>query len=591
MERNQTTLREEEEEPQRTQRYMEEVVNGFGKVRKGGFRAASFVYGMVGLENMGFVANMVSLVLYFTNKMYFDLPTAANTYTNLMGSTYLLSFLGGFVSDTYLTRFHTCLAFGALEILALSMMTIQAKTAALLPRPCGKPSCVEGGVAVFFYSSLCFMGVGVGGVRGSLPALGADQFRSDQPKALATYFNGLLLSSVTGASLGVTLIVWVSTNRDNHGWWKGFLMTALAAFAGLVSLSFGKIFYRMHVPGDSPLLRILQVVVVAVKNRRRSVPESSSELYETSGKDEAPAIAHTDQFRCLDKAAIVPADQETISPWRVCTVTQVEEVKILTRMLPIIASTIILNTCMAQLQTFSVQQGYRMDTHLGRKFRIPSASIPVIPLLFMVILIPVYDRILVPCISRYTKHPTGITQLQRVGIGLALSAASMAIAAAVEVKRRKQSLLNPTKPISLFWLGFQYAVFGIADVFTLVGLLEFFYKEAPIGMKSLATSFTYISQSFGYFLSSFFVEAINLATRRADGRGWLSGQDLDGSSLDLFYWFLAALSTVNFFSYLYWSSWYKCAADDRRQKDAGKSPEECNGNGNGNGNGLSNQHE
>jgi peptide/histidine transporter 3/4 len=51
----------------------------------------------------------------------------------------------------------------------------------------------------------------------------------------------------------------------------------------------------------------------------------------------------------------------TPEPWKVCAVTQIEEVKILTRMLPIIASTIIMNTCMAQLQTFSVHQGYFMD--------------------------------------------------------------------------------------------------------------------------------------------------------------------------------------------------------------------------------------
>lgn len=65
---------------------------------------------------MGFVANMVSLVLYFSYKMYFDLSNAANTLTNLMGSTFLLSVIGGFISDTYTNRFHTCLIFGTLEV-------------------------------------------------------------------------------------------------------------------------------------------------------------------------------------------------------------------------------------------------------------------------------------------------------------------------------------------------------------------------------------------------------------------------------------------------------------------------------------------
>ncbi|KAG6397711.1 hypothetical protein SASPL_143881 [Salvia splendens] len=71
---------------------------------KGGARAASFVYGLAALENMGFVANMMSLVLYFMFKLYFDLPTAANTFTNLMGTTFLLSVVGGFISDTFINR-------------------------------------------------------------------------------------------------------------------------------------------------------------------------------------------------------------------------------------------------------------------------------------------------------------------------------------------------------------------------------------------------------------------------------------------------------------------------------------------------------
>lgn len=243
--------------------------------------------------------------------------------------------------------------------------------------------------------------------------------------------------------------------------------------------------------------------------------------------------------------------------------TQVEEVKILARMMPIIASTIIMNTCLAQLQTFSVQQGYRMNPYLG-SFKVPAASIPVIPLIFMIVLIPIYDRIFVPFIRKFTKHPSGVSPLQRVGVGLVLSTVSMSIAALVEVKRRNQSLKNPMMPISLFWLSFQYGIFGIADMFTLVGLLEFFYKEAPEGMKSLSTSFTWISLSFGYFLSSVFVESINGVTKHIapSKHGWLQGQDLDRNNLNLFYWFLAILSGINFFNYLYWALWYKYKNDD-----------------------------
>lgn len=262
----------------------------------------------------------------------------------------------------------------------------------------------------------------------------------------------------------------------------------------------------------------------------------------------------------MDRAAIVPNDSKAseLAPWEICTVTQVEELKILIRMLPIILSTVVLNTVLAQLQTFSQAQGNFMDKKLG-KLDFPSGSVPVIPLFFMSILLPVYEFVFVPFARKFTKHPQGITQLQRVGVGLVLSAISMGVAGIVEVKRRNQSKLNPLEPISVFWLSFQYGIFGVADMFSLVGLLEFFYKEAPVGMRSLSTSFTWISVSLGYFFSSVLVNVVNSITKRVSPSktGWVDGKILDNVNLDLFYWLLAVLSLINFAIYLLSASLYK----------------------------------
>ncbi|KAL1312885.1 hypothetical protein HN51_039457 [Arachis hypogaea] len=532
------------------------------KRKKGGFRASMFIFVLSALDNMGFVANMVSLVLYFYGVMHFDLSSSANTLTNFMGSTFLLSLVGGFISDTYLNRFSTCLLFGSLEVMALAMLSVQAGSRHLHPEACGKSSCVKGGIAVMLYTSLCLLALGVGGVRGSMTAFGADQFDDKDPseaKALASFFNWLLMSSTLGAITGVTAVVWVSTQK---AWHWGFFIITIASSIGFITLAIGKPFYRIKTPGDSPILRILQVLVVAFKNRKLSLPESHQELYEISDKDAAvEKIAHTNQIRFLDKAAIV-SEKSKADRWKVCTVTQVEEVKILIRMLPIVGSTIIMNTCLAQLQTFSVQQGNVMNLKLG-SLTVPAPSIPVIPLVFITILVPIYELFFVPFARKITNHPSGITQLQRVGVGLVLSAISMAVAAIVEVKRRERGRKDPSNPISLFWLSFQYAIFGVADMFTLVGLLEFFYREAPSGMKSLSTSLTWLSMSLGYFLSTVFVNLINGVTKRVSPskQGWLHGFDLNHNNLNLFYWFLAILSCINFFNYIFWASRYKYKSD------------------------------
>ncbi|WJX58543.1 hypothetical protein P8452_43987 [Trifolium repens] len=536
------------------------------KKQKGGFKASMFIFVLSALDNMGFVTNMVSLVLYFYGVMHFDLSSSANTLTNFMGSTFLLSLVGAFISDTYLNRLTTCLLFGSLEVIALVMITIQAALDKLHPEACGESSCVKGGIAVMFYTSLCLYALGMGGVRGSMTAFGADQFDEKEPneaKALASFFNWLLLSSTLGSVIGVTGVVWVSTQK---AWHWGFFIITVCSSIGFVTLALGKSFYRIKVPGESPILRILQVIVVAFKNRKLPLPETNEQLYEVY-KDATTTtlekIAHTNQMRFLDKAAILEENSEPQKAWKVCTVTQVEEVKILTRMLPILASTIVMNTCLAQLQTFSVQQGNIMNLKLG-SFTVPASSIPVIPLIFLCTLIPIYELFFVPFARKITHHPSGVTQLQRVGVGLVLSSISMTIAGIIEVKRRNQGLKDPSKPISLFWLSFQYAIFGIADMFTLVGLLEFFYREAPSTMKSLSTSFTFLSMSLGYFLSTVFVNVINAVTKRItpSKQGWLHGFDLNQNNLNLFYWFLAILSCLNFFNFLYWASWYKYKSEE-----------------------------
>ena len=51
-------------------------------------------------------------------------------------------------------------------------------------------------------------------------------------------------------------------------------------------------------PGESPLLRVLEVLVVTIKNWRVAVPENSDELYEIREfASKGELIPHTNQFR------------------------------------------------------------------------------------------------------------------------------------------------------------------------------------------------------------------------------------------------------------------------------------------------------
>lgn len=57
--------------------------------------------------------------------------------------------------------------------------------------------------------------------------------------------------------------------------------------------------------------------------------------------------------------------EESIYRWRLCTVTQVEELKAIIRLLPVWATGIIFTTVYSQMSTLFVLQGERMDTRVG----------------------------------------------------------------------------------------------------------------------------------------------------------------------------------------------------------------------------------
>ena len=243
------------------------------------------------------------------------------------------------------------------------------------------------------------------------------------------------------------------------------------------------------------------------------------------------------------------------SPWKLCSKAEVEQVKVILSVIPIFACTIIFNTVLAQLQTFSVEQGSSMNTRLADSFRVPPASLQAIPYIVLVILVPIYETSFVPLAQKLTREDSGITPLQRIGVGLFTATFSMVATAMIE-KERREMAVGSGKLMSIFWIAPQFLIFGLSEMFTTVGLIEFFYKQSLGGIQSFLIAMTYCSYSFGFFLSSLLVSLVNKITSSSSNGGWLGDNDLNKDRLDLFYWLLAALSLLNFLNYLFWAKWY-----------------------------------
>jgi peptide/histidine transporter 3/4 len=148
------------------------------------------------------------------------------------------------------------------------------------------------------YLGLYLVALGTGGIKPCVAALGADQFDATDPVERVTkgsFFNWYYWSVNIGSLLSATVLVWV---QDNIGWGVGLAMPTVLMVCGLSVFVGGRKLYRYQKVGGSPLTRVSQVVVAAVRKYNLVLPEDCSDLHEVPTPTEGNRkIQHTSQFR------------------------------------------------------------------------------------------------------------------------------------------------------------------------------------------------------------------------------------------------------------------------------------------------------
>ncbi|XBI75496.1 hypothetical protein VPH35_068862 [Triticum aestivum] len=311
-------------------------------------------------------------------------------------------------------------------------------------------------------------------------------------------------------------------------------------------------------PEGSPLTSFAQVLVAAIRKRHLRRARSIAELFDPPHRSKLVSkLAYTNQFTCLDKAAMrtsedaLYSDEKTpVNPWKLCTIQQLEEVKCLARIIPVAG---------VVLGTYVVLQAAQTDRRISsaNSFQIPQGSFIVFSMLSLTLWIPVYDRLVVPALRCFTKHEGGITLLQRIGVGLALSVATMLVSAALEHRRRRRTTMMPC-----LWLVPQLLLAGFSEAFAGIGQLEFFYRRFPENMWSVAGALYCLGFALASYASGVMVTLVHQATRGCDGRpDWLV-QDLDQGRVDLFYLVTAAIAAVNLVYFIVGARWYRSKESD-----------------------------
>ncbi|KAM7471378.1 hypothetical protein LguiA_009561 [Lonicera macranthoides] len=543
-----------------------------------GIKAMPFVIGNETFEKLGTLGTSSNLLVYLTSVFNMKTISATNLLNIFNGTCYFGSLLGAFLSDTYFGRYKTLGFASVASFLGMLVLTLTAAVTNLHPHSCSKDATAStcsgptAGQIVFLISGFGLLVIGASGIRPCNLAFGADQFNPNTEsgrRGTNSFFNWYYFTYTFAVMVSMTIIVYVQSNLS---WSIGLAIPTMLMFCSCALFFAGTRMYVKVAPQGSPLMSVAQVIAAAVKKRRLEAPVQpwlSLFNYEPANSINA-MLPYTDQFRFLDKAAIITledkinTDGSMVDPWRLCSIQQVEEVKCLLRLVPIWIAGLMFQVAVVQQQNYVVFQALQSDRRLSTShtFKIPAATYNVFSMMSLTFWLPIYDRIIIPFFRKHTKKEDGVTLLQRMGTGIVLAILAMILSGIVEKERRGIAFTKPTlgveprkgdiSSMSAYWLVPQLALIGLAEGFTFIGENELFYKQCPENMRSMASSFVLAGVAGSSYLSSFVSSIVQRATKRS----WLA-EDLNKGRLDYFFYLIAGLEVLNLVYFMLCARWYK----------------------------------
>ncbi|CAM0955384.1 unnamed protein product [Alopecurus aequalis] len=504
----------------------------------GGWKSALFIIWVEVGERFAYYGISSNLISYLTGPLGQSTAAAAAAVNAWSGAASMLPLLGAAVADSWLGRYRTIVASSILYITALGMLALSS----MFPSPDDQrqqrnvsansgrawpPSFLQ---TAFFYVSLYLVAIAQSGHKPCVQAFGADQFNATDPReslSQNSFFNWWYFGICASATVTMALMSYV---QDNVSWGVGFGVPCLAMMLALVVFLLGTRAYRFYDSSAGGGANLFSHAGQALRAWRKRPPAGES-LVEHGG--------------CPENSEIV------------------EEVRSMARLFPIWATCLLYGVVFAQPPTLFTKQAATLDRRVGSSsFQIPPAALQCFISISIIPFVVLYDRVLVPVARRVSGVASGITMLQRIGTGMALAVASLVIAALVEIRRLSTAMEagvvdqpDAVVPMSLWWIVPQYVLIGAADVFTMVGMQEFFYDQMPGALKSLGVALYLSVLGLGSFISSFLISVIDAMTKRNEGTSWFA-DNLNRGHLDYFYLLIAALTALELLAFLHFSASY-----------------------------------
>ncbi|KFK37592.1 hypothetical protein AALP_AA3G003400 [Arabis alpina] len=554
---------------------LEQKTRGFGK-------SCALLIVIAGMERYAFKGVASNLVTYLTDVVKMSNSRAAKTVNTWAGFTSMLPLFSAPLADAYWDRFFTILASSSVYFVGLVGLTWTAFA--------GSRSATKTISTYFLYSSLCLVSVGLGVLNPSLQAFGADQLdheldkdtelpSGDQKDAKATrktqFFQWWYFGVCAGSLMGVTVMAYI---QDTFGWVLGFAIPGIAIFLSILMFLSG---YQIYVYGSgtglkakkttTPFEKILKFIkgrVVKQRSKFTLVDDEDLDAMELELQGRPLCKCDSTEMEDIETSSTTTKGLEDDESAKT-VFSGHDTVKLVLRLLPIWTMLLMFAVIFQLPVTFFTKQGMTMKRNIGSNFKIPPATLQSTITLSIILLMPLYDKILIPITKRIKNNSKGISVMERMGVGMFLSIIAIVIAALVERKRLDISQnmktlpdYDPeTVPMSIFWLLPQYILLGISDIFTVVGMQEFFYSEVPVQMRTMGFALYTSVFGVGSFVSATLitiVEAYSCST--GERQNWFA-DDMSKARLDKYYWLLSLTSTISFVVYIILCKFFKSSSD------------------------------
>ncbi|KAJ6766823.1 OLIGOPEPTIDE TRANSPORTER-RELATED [Salix purpurea] len=469
---------------------------------------------IAGMERFAFKGVASNMVTYLTDVVKMSNSAAAKTVNNWCGFTSMLPLLVASLAD-YWDRYSTILTSSFLYVVGLVALTSTALAWATHP--------TDNISSSYLFWSLCLISLGQGGYNPSLQAFGADQIPNDE-------------------DLPRTKDEQKSNKKSLFFQWWYFWGFAVAASQVSQSCPISK----THLAGSlMDIVRAIKEAVSKLMNSRITLPSRKPDVVELE-LQEKPLCQNSGNAKALKE-----------KPGGGDVSYLVQNGKAVLRLLPIWSMLLMFAVIFQQPATFFTKQGMTMKRNVGSGFKIPPATLQSCITVSIILLMPFYDVLLIPLARMITRDEKGISVTERMGVGMVLSIIAMAIAALVETKRleivQKMEFVDQNMetevPLSIFWLLPQYILLGISDIFTVVGMQEFFYSEVPVRMRTMGIALYTSVFGVGSFLSALLISLVEYFTSSEGGKSWFS-DDMREARLDKYYWLLALLSALSLMFYV-----------------------------------------